>query len=562
MRRRDAVRSASVSAEPQPAESPGSLREQRLALILYLLIIALHCAWVLSMPVFPSQDGPLHLYYVNVFRDLLLHAHGTYSHTYYIGRYLPAYSLYYYGLIALGSVCSLQAADKIIVCIFFVVFGLGVRKLVQAVSGSAVWAPLLILPILLNWPLMMGFVNYALAAGIACFALAAWCSGANRPALLPRIQFLLLLAVVILTHPVPWMLVMAFVFLDLSLRAVFFRRYNGTWSGLFAGAFQLDLLAAFIGCLGYLFLRGFRNLAGSGIHAVPSEGRFLHALHVRLVDYRHMRGYELFVDGSTSSHLNRLLFLPAVLLLIALAVWGLVRAWRSHDRGPRLTWGLFSLTFLLVLPFVPANLNGSYFFAMRLLFLVYTCLAVAAAGMMTSRRIAAPLAAAFAALSLFTLALAHRRITPVAYEIAALQTAPAVPAGTPGLIMWPEADTTGPLSFGPLLWAGAGYMRQHNAVLYNTTWLELAIIPVKVQPQALFRMDREFSIVPPRVAPKRRGLFETPASQAETLRRVGYVVGVHAPGVPGRDLLTSGPAPTPGWTCSQTGDWQVCTPQP
>ena len=536
-------------------------RERRLALAVFLAVIALHCAWVLSMPVFPSQDGPLHLYYANIFRDLLLHAHGTYSSTYYIGRYLPAYSLYYYGLIALRSICSFGTADKIIVCIFFVVFGLGVRRLMQAVSGSAVWAPLLILPILLNWPLMMGFVNYVLAAGIACFALAAWCSGAKTPALLPRIRFLLLLAGVLVTHPVPWMLVTAFVFLDLALRAIHFRRCNGTWNGLSTRPFRLDLLAALTGCLGYSFLRSFRNLEGSTIHAVPSEGPFLHALLARLEDYRHSRGIELFVDGSTSSHLNRLLFSPAILVLIALAGWSMVRAWRSRDSGPHMTWSFFALAFLLILPFIPANLNGSYFFAMRLLFLIYTCLAIAASAMPLSRRIAMPMGVAFAALSVFTLVLAQQRITPVAYEIAALQSAPAVDTGRPGLILWPEANTTGPLSFGPLLWAGAGYIRQHNAVLYNTTWLELAIIPVKVRPQALPGLDGQFSIVPPRVAPKRRGLFETPASQAQTLSRVGYVVGVHAPGVPGHDLLADSQKPAPGWACTQTGDWQVCVPQ-
>lgn len=562
--RRDAMTDAQPLRTLQPVAAPdafaasASVRRQRLALAAYLAVIALHCAWVLSMPVFPSQDGPLHLYYVNIFRDLLWHAHGTYSNTYYIGRYLPAYSLYYYGLIALGSTCSLQAADKIMVCIFFIVFGLGVRRVMQVVSPSAIWAPLLALPMLLNWPLMMGFVNYALATGLACFALAIWCNHAEKPTLLPRVRFLLLLVAVILTHPVPWILAVAFVFFDLAIRATCLRRGSG--SGLLATAFRLDLLTAVMAALGYFFLRSFRNIEGYAIHAVPSEGPFLHALLARAADYRHLFGIVLFVDGSTSSHLHRLLFLPAVLTLVVLAVGGLMRAWPARDSSPRLTWALFALGFLLVFPLIPANLNGSYFFAMRLMFLVYTCLAIAASAVLTSRRFALPVAAAFAALSLFTLVLAHRHITPIAHEIVALQTAAAVATDRPGLIVWPEDSTTGPLSFGPLLWAGAGYMRQHNAVLYNTTWLELAIIPIKVRPTALTRLDGQFSILPPRVAPNRRSLFETPRSQAETLSRVGYVVGMHEPGVSGTDLLTGGPTPTPGWTCHQTGDWQVCTP--
>ncbi len=544
-------------------EQPGPTRERQLALFVYLGIIALHCAWVLSMPVFPSQDGPLHLYYVHVFHDLLHHVHGDYSRTYYIGRYLPAYSLYYYGLMGLNSIVSLQNADKLIVCIFFLVFGLGVRKLMQVVSPAAVWAPLLVLPMLLNWPLMMGFVNYALATGLACFALALWCSNANRLTLLPRVGFLLLVLGVILTHPVPWMLVTAFVLFDLLLRAARFRmRHAGAWSGLFTRAFRLDLLTALIASLGLFFLLSFRNLAGSAVHRVPSEGPFLFALLKRLADYRHLFGFVLFVDGSASSHSYRLLFLPAVLALIALAAWGLVRAWSAHDSSPRLAWSLFALGFLLVFPLIPANLNGSYFFAMRLMFLIYTCLAIAASAVMASRRFVAPLASAFAVLSLYTLALAYLHVTPIAYQVASLQSAPAIPTDRPGLIVWPQDTITGPLSFNPLLWAGAGYARQHEAVLYNTTWLELAIIPIKVRPQALRDLDGDFSILPPRLGPERRSLFLTPQLQAQTLSRVGYAVGVHAHGVAGANLLSPGPTPIPGWACNQSADWQLCTPSP
>jgi hypothetical protein len=550
---------ASIKTQ-QSSVSQESVRQQRVALGVYLALIALHCAWVLSMPVFPSQDGPLHLYYVNVFRELLRHAHGDYSHTYYIGRFIPAYSLYYYGLIALGSIFSLQMADKVIVCIFFVVFGLGVRRLMQVVSGSAVWAPLLVLPMLLNWPLMMGFVNYTLAIGLACFALAIWCRNIDQPGLLPRVRFLLVLGAVILTHPVPWILVTAYVVFDLMVRAARFGlQRRGSIRELFTTAFQLDLFAAVIACLGVFFLLSFRNLQGLAVHAAPQEGPFLSALVARLPGYRHLYGIVLFVDGTTPSHLHRLLFLPAILIMVALALRSLIRAWSTHDSSSRFTWALFALGFLLVFPLIPSNLNGSYFFSMRLMFPIYTCLAVAAAGELTSRRLALPITAAFAALSLFTLTLAQKHIAPAAHEIADLQSAPSVLTARPGLIAWPQEMTTGPLAFNPLLWAGAGYMRQQHGVLYNTPWLELAIIPIKVRPQALVGLDETFTVLPPRITQNHPSLFDTPALQAKTLGRIGYVVGVHEHGVPGVDLLTSAPTPTAGWACNQTAAWQVCT---
>ena len=166
-------------------------RSYWIGLSLQAALVAGYCAWVLSMPVFPSQDGPLHLYCVEVFRQLLAHHPGPYAQTYFINRYVPPYSLYYYGLIALGKLVSLTMADKIIVCSYFVILPLGLRSLLRSVAGSADWTPLLFMPVLLSWPLMMGFVNFCIALGFACFALAAWTRNQTRSGVWPRIPFLL-----------------------------------------------------------------------------------------------------------------------------------------------------------------------------------------------------------------------------------------------------------------------------------------------------------------------------------------------------------------------------------
>ena len=113
---------------------------------------------------------------------------------YTIKSYVTPYSVYYYSLIGLGKFVRLETADKIMICLYVLLFATATRTLIRSVTKGSAWAPFCVLPVLLNWPLMMGFVNYSLSTCLACFALAAWCSGIGRPEPRYRIAFLLLIA--------------------------------------------------------------------------------------------------------------------------------------------------------------------------------------------------------------------------------------------------------------------------------------------------------------------------------------------------------------------------------
>jgi hypothetical protein len=60
-------------------------------------------AMILSLPLFPSQDGQRHLYYADILRGVLAHA-GPYAQHFEIKSYVTPYALQYYSLLALETV--------------------------------------------------------------------------------------------------------------------------------------------------------------------------------------------------------------------------------------------------------------------------------------------------------------------------------------------------------------------------------------------------------------------------------------------------------------------------
>ncbi|MGI4831634.1 MAG: hypothetical protein ACRYFU_26150, partial [Janthinobacterium lividum] len=113
----------------------------QLPFLLYAAVVLLTCVWVLSLPVFPSQDEPLHLYYVHIFSQLLGHENTTYTATYTIRHLFPPYATYYYALIGLGHFVSLENADKLVVCGCIFLFAVAGWVLLRAVNPESRWAP-------------------------------------------------------------------------------------------------------------------------------------------------------------------------------------------------------------------------------------------------------------------------------------------------------------------------------------------------------------------------------------------------------------------------------------
>ena len=148
-------------------------------LVPFLVLLAAYCVWILTLPLFPSLDGSLHLYYASVMGSLLSGSK-TYSSYYFIRHILPPYALHYYFLIAVAHFFGYVMADKLLVCLIFVTTAFGFRYLARFLGPSGDLMSLFIIPLLLNWPLGMGFYNYCLAIGMALWALGFWYRAVER----------------------------------------------------------------------------------------------------------------------------------------------------------------------------------------------------------------------------------------------------------------------------------------------------------------------------------------------------------------------------------------------
>ncbi|MGI4831019.1 MAG: hypothetical protein ACRYFU_22940 [Janthinobacterium lividum] len=440
--------------------------------------MAAYCLWILSLPVFPSQDGPLHLYYANVFGHLLSRSPGVYARFYRIGSLFPPYSLYYYLLLGLGKAMSLPAADKLVICTSVVLNAFGFRYLARRSGPGGEVAAFLVLPVLLNWPLLMGFVNFSLSLGLVLWAVGLWSRFADDHSLARRLGFVLLLYVIMLTHPVPLLLLIGLCFVDLLVRALGTVRRSGTAKVFPWHLLLLDTLCLLAAVPAFLYVRKFaianvlQQSANDSLHRRISDNLF---------NYLHGAGLLLFQPGGVFSTVYRVGFGLVFLLALGTGLAHGWRAWRTHHWDVAAAWFVLAVLCLVAFPLVPRDLNGAHYFAWRLAVPVYLVTALGATGGERNRGWKGfLLIGASIALSVYTLGLAAVRCGPAARMIAASADAPAHAPGSLGVLLQAGPDPfRAVFTFRPFLWGGAHYFRQTGSVLYNSSWLDETIIPVK-----------------------------------------------------------------------------------
>ncbi len=526
------------------------------------VILIAYIAWLLSLPAFPTQDGPIHLYYTHVLRALFSNSDSVYARFYTVKHLLPPYSLYYYGLLAISHFTSLLVADRLIIGAYVVSFVLGFRYLARAIGPGADSMTLLATVLLLNWPLGMGFVNFCLSLSFAFWALGLWLRFAGRAAPGARIGFVLLAILTMFTHPLPLLLLVGVAGLELVLRAVA-RRRDGS-----ARAFiTRDIVTLGCASLTLEYVRLFATSRPLQQTSVSAQGSsLLHRLAQNVVNYAAEKGVAFLLGGGLELRLYRILLLAVLVIPSALALRQFIR----NRREQRWTRGdvtlLLGIATALLLPFVPPDLNGSHFFAERLLLLVWLFPLAAASGSPTGMRGTAALIILAVAGQALVLHLADRSVRPVANAMAAIQNAPAAIASQPGELGLAlndprTADPPPGLSFNPYLWGAVNVFRHDNSVLANTPWLDLAIIPLggtqalpasQLPPEAL-----EFPSI------LRERLASDPDTQDRLLHSVDFALieQAYLPGAAGMDPLLANHSTQ--WTCRTAAQsWlRACTRQ-
>jgi hypothetical protein len=467
---------ASQSTEQESGFDP------KLISIFFAGLVSVFCAWALSLPLFPTQDGPMHKYYVHAIASILS---GSRSYDAYVIRHpFPPYATHYALLLALTRVLSFDVAEKLLICIIFVCTAYGFRYCARSLGPSGDLLSLLMIPLVLHWSLVMGFLNYSLAVGLFFLAAGLWCRAAAGQVRL-WLFFAIVSFLLALTHPVPLLLLIAFASLDLLIRVIqsygLSRKRGNPQFSLRDYRWQFVGLA--IACLTFLYplasvdrSRSVSNLRGTALH----KDALISSLALFGISPFDTRSKNLFING------YRLGLYALLLGCLGLAAAGFLGRWRSRQLRPSDSMLIGAVAILFAIPVLPQSMNGSDYFSQRLMIFPWLGAIAAASGYAAPRRLVriAPGFAVF--LALITLLPAETFIRPVSHQLVALENQ-VLPGHTPGLAILDPAMLKAvrvdhQLGFNPYLWSGVLPFLREDDVMLNSPFMDQKITPLMPAP--------------------------------------------------------------------------------
>ncbi len=462
----------------------------KLTSILFASLVFIFCAWALSLPLFPTQDGPMHKYYVHAIASLLSGSHSY--NAYVIRRPFPPYATHYALLLGLTRFLSFDLAEKLLICIIFVCTAYSFRYCARSLGPSGDLLSLLMIPLLLHWSLVMGFLNYSLAIGLFFLAAALWCRGSAG-----QVRLWLLFAIVsfllALTHPVPLLLLIAFGSLDLLIRV--FQSYSLSRRGgnprFSLRNYRWQFVGLAIAGLSFLYplasvdrSRSVSNLRGTGLH----KDALISSLALFGISPFDTRSKNLFIIG------YRLGLYALLFGCLWLAAAGFLGRWRSRQLRPSDSMLMGAVAILFAIPVLPQSMNGSDYFSQRLMIFPWLGAIAAASGYAAPRRLVriAPIFAVF--LALITLLPAETLIRPVSHQLVALENQP-LPEHTQGLAILDPAMLKAvrvdhQLGFNPYLWSGVLPFLRADDVMLNSPFMDQKITPLMPAPGGDLLIDQ------------------------------------------------------------------------
>lgn len=542
-----------------PIESARSKRATTLAFWTLLTIVV---CWVFSLPVFPSQDVPVHLYYAQIFGQLLHHDHTALYQGYFgIRSLLSVYALYYYLLVGLTTFCSFALADKIVVVLIIVLFSCGFRMLARHLGAAGNLASLFIFPVILSWPLGMGFHSFCLSAALGMFALAAWFQAKKEAIPLKSgIAFLALIALMMVTHPVPLLLVLALAGCELLLR---FAKQNASSFSTRLLAIRTSLLLLCLASCSFLFVLKFtdKNRVSHNVVAAAHSSIPHRAMQLAL-----LRTFGLYSGSSPFIAAYRI----ALYCILLGAILFALRSWWNKQTSQESTVGLWLVVVLLlivVLPLIPETMNGSAFFADRLvMFLWVAALAAASCALPPSLPLQRGLIAVAVAILLITLGEGELYIRPVSHQAAAMeQDELKILPGLQGLALPAQFSASAAhLTYNPYLWQQARFFRKEHALMLNPPWLDLPILPIAPGQELLLgEIEQTLLDAPPNellAVQDHLPLIEKQRNEHKQQPILFILYAKAAPELTTDQVALQTIRHMPNWSCQETNLYLLCRP--
>ncbi len=438
---------------------------------LFYFLLFLVAAVTLGQTAFPSQDGPLHLYYSDVLANLL-RGTGAYAHDYEIKHWFPPYAFEPYALVALNAVLPALVAEKLLVALAIVWFAVAFRYLVHAVDPGNELIPLFAVPLATNRLLYMGFYSFEWGMATAIFAMGFWLRHYNDLTWRRMALFPLLMLLLTSMHPVP--LLIALMFVAVHLAAVLWERYRdaaGEAAMRARAAISQSvrpIVCALLAACSLIWLAVFTTpgkLSGSPGHGSP---RILQLIKLAPITPLNSRGYRLLLGAM-------------VLCLVVAAGLRVARTWRTLRPGD---WAVPAAAVICAIAFlvVPWEVNGGQHFPDRFPVFAMVLAAATAAGLPMSRSLARKLAAGVTVAVCVSIAWQAVAKQKVLDRLRLVYEAPVPPrhlkAAVVASIPIEDRDQT-TLNCLPDYWAPAHYLRRARATFLNAAWLETPVMILK-----------------------------------------------------------------------------------
>jgi len=454
---------ARAKQDDKLVERPAEPFLWRVLPLMFALSIAV---MILRLPFFPSQDGPLHLYYVDVLRGLLTHS-GPYPQHFAIKSYVTPYAFVYYCLLALETVFPPLLSEKLLVCAYVLTFVLGFQFLAGSVTNSpGKWA-LAAAIFSLNSFLYLGFLNFLLATALVLVLGGGWLRwmGALTPGRIAILAFVF--ALDLLTHPLPGAIFLSFAGLHLGVQLVRdVLAPGGTLrQGLRAHARPIAVLAV-MGMAAAVWVLSFRDVAPGGIRPYRPGSLAVAIQGLRLM---------------WLAPLLNPLYLAVLQALAGFAALTLVMGWwkrRGRVGAAAITATAAAAVCLVVSCAAPFSVNNSSHFAQRFGLYWVIFLLLAAAAVKPPR--ACTTAMGILALSAAPVLIVFQSsvLSAAVSQLTASMDVPPAPPGSLGIVVAEPGPGVG-LGADLVLWSGAHWFRRSQAILTNDAWLDLPWIMIR-----------------------------------------------------------------------------------
>lgn len=491
----------------------------------------------------------MHLYYVSVLAHLKAGS-PLFSKYFFIRHPPPPYTVHYAILLWLTSLLPFVWAEKCMACLILVLTASGFRFLARSVGPNSGVMSLWMIPVALSWPLFMGFHNYCLSLSFGLWSLGVWfrATRAHRPVLF--VVFLLLIALILFTHPVPLLFVLAIVAADVFLRMWWAHRIS---LRALVVAFRWDLVfAALAFCsLGYVALFVNRSSSEHDLVAHFSHAEYAAQL-VRLATLT-------LASGTVATQIYRCALYAVLFLAIVLAWRGIRGRLKELQSSVAAVLLLCAIAMIVVVPLLPRDMNGSEHFSDRLIICIWiSAIAAGSIGPALRPSTRNAIAAMATLMAVFAVGLANHFIRPTADTLMLIEKAPVRPHKLGLLLDAPIKESNRFLTFDPYIrWAGARYFRRAQAVMLNSPWLNLPILPLGRRPNVLMNRFTNFELgVPPFL---QKHLLDSPTDREAVLSSIDLMVfvGKPQPGASVLDPLLAGDT-AHRWNCHQDVWYFVC----